>query len=221
MKNLELHERLLEHKDWAILVFIFVLILIAIVKTNFENRFFDFMRLFSTSKYVKIYKDGSLIMSWFTVILFIVQLLSLTFFIQLILHYFTIVSKNDYVVFIQIFTILFVFVLAKFLFEKIIATVFDIEEQVDMYNMTKVSYRSYIMTLLLPVNIFLFYSNNVSIMLIYCIIFIIIGFNVITYVKVIKTYQNLIFGNLIYYILYLCTLEIAPYYFLYYWFARK
>ena len=55
MKNLELHERLLEHKDWAILIFIFILILIAIVKTNFENRFFDFMRLFSTSKYVKIY----------------------------------------------------------------------------------------------------------------------------------------------------------------------
>ena len=221
MKNMELHERILEQKDWAILVFVFGLILIAIVKTNFENRFYDFMRLFSSSKYVKIYKDGSLLMSWFTVILFFVQLLSLTFFVQLILHHFNIVSKNDWLIFIQIFTILFIFILAKFLFEKIIATIFDIEEQVDMYNMAKVSYRSYIMILLFPVNIFLYYNNNISVVLIYCIIGIICAFNIVTYVKVIKTYQSLVISNLIYFILYLCTLEIAPYYFVYYWFANK
>ena len=73
MKNMDLHERILEQKDWALVVFLFALALIAVVKTNFENRFHDFMRLFLSDRYVKIYKDGALIMSWFTVILFFVQ----------------------------------------------------------------------------------------------------------------------------------------------------
>ncbi len=218
---MDLNERILEQKDWAIVVFLFAMVLIAIVKTNFENRFYDFVRLFWSNKYVKIYKDGALIMSWFTVILFFVQLISLSFFIQLILHVYDVVSKNDWIVFIQIFTILLIFVLSKYLIEKIVANIFDIEEQVDMYNMTKVSYRTFITMVLLPVNVFLFYNNNDSIVLIFCIIVIIAIFNVLTYVKTIKTYQNLVKRNLIYFILYLCTLEIAPYFFVYYWFTNK
>jgi len=221
MNNYELQYRILEQKDWAVVVFIVALALIAIVKTNFENRFYDFVRLAFSAKYVKIYKDGSLLMSWFTVIMFFVQLISLSFFVQLILDYYNIVSKHDYVVFIQIFTIFLVFILAKFLIEKIIATVFDIEEQADMYNMTKVSYRTYIALLLFPINVFLFYNNNTSFLLISCIVSIVLVANLLTYINSIKTYQNIVFGNLLYYILYLCTLEIAPYYFAYYWFANE
>ena len=36
----------------------------------------------------------------------------------------------------------------------------------------------------------------------------------------IKNYQNIIFSKLFYFILYLCALEIAPYYFMYYWFTK-
>jgi hypothetical protein len=35
-----------------------------------------------------------------------------------------------------------------------------------------------------------------------------------------KNYQNIIFGKLFYFILYLCAFEIAPYYFMYYWFTK-
>lgn len=220
MTDTSLHERILEQKDWAIVVFLFVFALIAIVKTNFENRFHDFMRLFISDKYVKIYKDGSLIMSWFTVILFIVQMISFAFFVQLILHSYGYVQKTDWIVFVQLFTLFIVFVLSKFLIEKIIATTFDEEDVVEQYNMLKINYRTYVGVLLVPINIFLFYNNNISFLLIYVIIGIILMVNVLTYLKSIKIYQNLIFGHLIYFILYLCTLEIAPYYFIYNWFSR-
>ncbi|RZJ46716.1 MAG: DUF4271 domain-containing protein, partial [Flavobacterium sp.] len=36
-----------------------------------------------------------------------------------------------------------------------------------------------------------------------------------------KTYQNAIIGKLFYFILYLCALEIAPYYFMYYWITKE
>lgn len=219
MIKYNLHERILEQKDWAIVVFLLVFCLIAIVKTNFENRFYDFMRIFVSDKYIKIYKDGSLIMSWFTVIMFFVQMLSFAFFMHLILNAFGFISKTDWIIYIQIFTFFTVFVLAKFLIEKIIATTFDQEDVVEQYNMLKINYRTYVGVALVPINIFLFYSNIVYFSLIYCVIMIILAINLVTYLKSIKIYQSLILGHFIYFILYLCTLEIAPYYFIYQWFS--
>ncbi|MEO0059496.1 MAG: hypothetical protein RLZZ312_1143 [Bacteroidota bacterium] len=221
MEKYSLHERILEQKDWAIILFLVVFALIAIVKTNFENRFNDFIRLLVSDKYAKIYRDGSLIMSWFTVILFFVQLFSISFFIQLALHAHKIVDKTDFIVYIQIFVFVMIFILSKFLVEKIIATTFDEEDLVEQYNMLKINYRTYISMLLLPVNIYLFYSDLNHFALINCIIIIISIAILITYSKSIKVYQNFIISNLIYFILYLCTLEIAPYYFVYYWFAKS
>jgi hypothetical protein len=134
MNKVTFFERTTQNYDWAIVVILFTVLLIAIVKTNFENRFSDYMRLFISDKYVKIYKDGSLIMSWFTVILFVVQIFSFSFFILLVFDYYDISSKYNGTVFVQIFTFLFVFILAKYLIEKIIATSFDIEDFVDQFK---------------------------------------------------------------------------------------
>jgi hypothetical protein len=45
--------------------------------------------------------------------------------------------------------------------------------------------------------------------------------NLLTYLVSLKNYQNLFLGKLFYFILYLCALEIAPYYFMYYWFTKS
>ena len=41
------------------------------------------------------------------------------------------------------------------------------------------------------------------------------------YLNSLKIYQKFIIGKLFYFILYLCTLEIAPYYFVYYWLTKN
>jgi hypothetical protein len=160
-------------------------------------------------------------MSGFTIFLFVVQLISLSFFIQLTLHHFYHLSKTDWILFVQICTFLSVFVLSKFLIEKIIATSFSIDEFADQFNLQKVTYRTYIGVLLLPINAILFYNTNTSDLLFYGIITIIAVTNLLTYVVSLKNYQNLLFGKLFYFILYLCALEIAPYYFIYYWFTKS
>ena len=215
------HERIIENKDWATVLFVVCLILIAITKSIFENRFSDFTKLIYSNKYIKIYKDSTNMLSWFTISLFVVQLISLAFFIQLSLSYFGIVSKTDWLIYIQIVTLLGVFVLSKYLVEKIIATSFNIEEILEQFNLQKVNYRTYIGLVLLPINIILFYNNSVSIMAIYFILAVILIINILTYLNSLKIYQNLILGKLFYFILYLCALEIAPYYFMYYWFTRS
>jgi len=134
----------------------FFVLLIVVTKTAFENRFADFMRLIISDKYIKIYKDSSNLMSWFTVLLFVVQIISFSIFIQLAASYFGLISKSDTITFIRIATFLGVFILSKFLIEKIIATSFNIEEFTEQFNLQKVSYRTYIGILMLPITVFLF-----------------------------------------------------------------
>jgi hypothetical protein len=160
-------------------------------------------------------------MSGFTILLFIVQIISFSFFIQITLSHLGYVSKTDWILFIRIFTFFGVFVLSKFLIEKIIATTFNIEEFTEQLNLQKVSYRTFIGLLLLPVNIYLFYNDTSSNVLIFCVIGAILIINLYSYLVSLKIYQNLIFGKLFYFILYLCALEIAPYYFIYYMITKN
>lgn len=223
-----LHLRIIENKDWATVLFVISFAAIAITKAAFEGRFADFAKLIYSDKYTSVYKDPSNLKSGFTISLFIIQIISLAFFIQLSLSIFEDATKvgsnrflkTDWILYIQIITFLFFFVLSKYLIEKIIATAFDIEEFVEQFNLHKVIFRTYIGLFILPINIILFYHDSFSINFILFIIATIIIINILTYLVSIKNYQNIIFSNLFYFILYICALEIAPYYFMYYWFTK-
>lgn len=221
MTDTVLEPRILEPRDWATIVFLVAFALIVLAKSFFETRFNEYLRLVVSDKYVKVYRDGSHLMSGFTILLFIVQLLSLAFFAQLVLAHFGYVAKTDWIVFIQILTLLIVFLLSKFLIEKIIATSFNMEEFVEQFNLQKVSYRTYIGLLVLPIDIVLFYNDNPSNFLIYFFIVAVLLINLLTYLASLRNYQNLLLNRLFYFILYLCALEIAPYYFMYYWFTKS
>lgn len=216
-----LHPRITENKDWATVLFVLSFAIIAITKSLYENRFGDFMNLVFSDKYSKVYRDSSQLLSSFTISLFVVQIISVAFFIQLSLSSFGYAVKTDWVLFIQISTFLIFFVLSKLLIEKIIGTAFNIEEFVEQFNLQKVIYRTYISLFILPVNVILFYYDSISKNIPIVFISIILFISTITYLVSIKNYQNLILSKLFYFILYLCTLEIAPYFFMYYLFTNR
>jgi hypothetical protein len=216
-----LHPRITDNKDWATLLFVLAFAIIAITKSVYENRFGDFMNLIFSDKYSKVYRDSSQLKSSFTISLFIVQIISIAFFIQLTLSLFGYATKTDGILYIQIFTFLIFFVLSKFLIEKIIGTAFKIEEFVEQFNLQKVIYRTYISLFILPVNVILFYYDSISKNIPIIFISIILVISALIYLVSIKNYQNLIFSKLFYFILYLCTLEIAPYFFMYYLFTNR
>jgi len=215
-----LHLRVIENKDWATILFVLSFAAIAITKSAFENRFADFAKLIYSDKYTNIYKDSNNLKSGFTISLFFVQIISLAFFIQLSLSFFGYASKTDWILYIQIITFLIFFILSKFLIEKIIATAFNIEEFVEQFNFQKVTFRTYIGLFILPINIILFYYDSISRNILIFLIAIVLIVNIFTYLVSIKNYQNIIFGKFFYFILYLCALEIAPYYFMYYCFTK-
>lgn len=219
--DLVLNERIAGGKDWATILFLLCLVLIAVNRSVFQVRFTEFTRLALSDKYTKIYKDSGNMRSGFTVSFFIIQVISFAFFILYLLGYFSITDGTSWVSYIRIFTVISVFILSKYLLEKIIATSFNIEEFNEQFNLHKVNYRTYIGLLLLPVNFVLFYNAEPHPVAIYIIIGLVITASIISYTVSLKIYQNLIANKLFYFILYLCTLEIAPYYFMYYWFTKS
>jgi hypothetical protein len=221
MVKIELIPRIVENKDWVTMLFLIALGLVAVTKTAFENRFNDFTNLIVNNKYLKIYKDSSNLMSWFTILLFVVQLISLSFFVQMVLSYLGYTAKTNWISFIQILTFLSFFILSKFLIEKIIAASFNVESFIEQFNLFKVSYRTYVGLLLLPVNIVLFYTDLMNTYLIIGVLAILLVINSVTYLLSLKNYQKLLLGKLFYFILYICALEIAPYYFMYYVITKR
>ncbi|WP_281231687.1 DUF4271 domain-containing protein [Flavobacterium gelatinilyticum] len=222
-----LNPRIIENKDWATALFVLTFAVVAMTKSAYETRFTEFSKLIFSDKYAKIYRDNSHMKSSFTVGLFFVQVISFAFFIQLTMSIFSansktadVISKTDWILFIQIATFLLYFILAKYLIEKIVAVSFNIEEFVELFNLQKVTYRTYIGVLILPINAILFYYNNIPTIVPLAIIGISLCISLYSYFISIKTYQNAIIGKLFYFILYLCALEIAPYYFLYYWITK-
>ena len=196
-----LHPRIIENKDWATALFVLSLILIALTKSVFENRFNDFTKLIYSDKYIKMYRDSSHLMSGFTIALFVVQIISFSFFLQLFLSYYGRASKSDWMLFIQLFTFITYFILAKFLIEKIIATAFKIEEFMEQFNLKKVTYRTYIGLIILPIDLILYYFDTFSKNIFLPIFTIALIINIFTYLLTIKNYQSLIMGKLFYFIL--------------------
>lgn len=217
----QLTPRILENKDWATLLFVVAFAVVAMTKSAYETRFSEFSKLIFSDKYAKIYRDNSNMKSSFTIGLFFVQIISFAFFILLTLNIFDdTIKKTDWILFIQIATFLLYFILAKYLIEKIVATSFNIDDFADLFNLQKVTYRTYIGVLILPINAILFYYDNIPQIIPLVIIGISLCLSLYSYFISIKTYQNVIFSKLFYFILYLCALEIAPYYFLYYWITK-
>ena len=191
MLAFELHNRLIESKDWATILFVLCLGIIAINKTISSIRFNEFIRLAFSDKYTKIYKDSSNLLSGFTISMFVLQMVSFTFFIMLILNQFGKAEKTNGIVFIQIFTFITVFILSKFLIEKIVATVFKIEEFNEQFNLLKVNYRAYFGFILLPLNIILFYNSFDSNLFFWILMVALLAINLVTYIIALKLYQNL------------------------------
>ena len=221
MNMMQLSERILVNKDWATVLFVLAIAIIALNKSIFSVRFNEFIKLGYSDKYNKVYKDTNNLLNWFTISMFIIQLISFSFFILLLLSFFNYTKTDNYITYIQIVTFLFVFVLSKFLIEKIVGTAIDSESVVDQFNLIKTNYRAFLGFILLPVNIVLYYNTVPIKEVFYIILGVFLLYNVFTYYFLVKTYQKMILGKLFYFILYLCTLEIAPYYFMYYWVTKN
>ncbi|MBT8393471.1 MAG: DUF4271 domain-containing protein [Bacteroidia bacterium] len=202
--------------DWFTASIIVCLLFIAVTKLLFPNRFNDFIEILGNSNYLKIYVKDQRFINIFDGLLFMNLVISLTIFVSL---YISVMDNNLQEQSLALYYKLFVgigsLLIIKALTDRLIGSLFDIDELMNEYVFQKITYKNYIGLVLLPINIILLYALIPSKSIISIAIFILFIVGFMGFLESVKSHLKLLKVNLFYFILYLCALEIAPYIILY------
>ena len=204
--------RIIESLDWVTLIMVGCILIIAILKVIYPKRFNDFIRLPVSNNYFLAKGKSEELRHPFSILLFIIQLISISLFINL---FFLEKGKANVLLFLQILFVVFVFIIVKTSIEKMIGAIFSIEKLIDHYIYEKLSYRNFLSLLLIIANLIFYVSikPDLNILLILTGILFLGNMLILSYSY--KNYRSLIFSNLFYFLLYICALEISPYLILY------
>ncbi len=202
--------------NWLTILFLVCIGLLVTAKGLNALRFSDFIMLFSNNKYIISYQKPNKLSSPFNAVLLVLQIASVSLFLFLCFDVFEIsVASSEIMLFFKIAIIYTVIVLFKLLVEKIIGTIFSIDNIIDEYLFYKVSYRNFMGVLLLPINIVFVYAFQPTKIICIILFVLLVVLNLIVLISFYRKNENIILNHLFYFILYLCALEIAPYFILY------
>ncbi|GAA4280608.1 DUF4271 domain-containing protein [Gaetbulibacter aestuarii] len=207
--------RYIEHNEPLTILLVAGLIFIALAKLLAPGRFLDFINLLFKPKYLKVYRKDQKFLDLFEALLFANLVVCTAVFFYIIYEY-GVGTRTVYPdILIKIGVGIGVFIVAKVLIERLVGSLFEIDDLMDNYLFQKISYKNFLGLVLLPFNALLLYTLDVSEALIYSFLGILVLVNFTGLISTIKTNQSIIKQHLFYFILYLCALEIAPYLVLY------
>jgi hypothetical protein len=213
-------ERIILDTDWVFYVMLTCLVLISFSKYFNESKFFDLLTVLSSKKFfVTAYREDTLILNRFNVLLLFNQLLVFSLLVYLLSH--TVVKTElgtDFLFFLKILAVFGLFIFVKFGFDTLLGYIFRISQFVIEFNLVKLTYRNFLGLLLIPFVFFLYVSTPLSKtdgIIIGTIIIIINGY---AFIRAFLNFRKFVQPHLFYFILYLCALEIAPYAILIKWF---
>jgi len=201
--------------DLFIILLLISIVFIAVAKLLFEKRFNHFSTVLINSSYLKVFSRDQKFFDLFDGLLFLNLIFSISIFS--FISYNSLVSPADYSD-LYIFNLIIgigIFILIKVLIERLIGSLFTIDNLIDKYLFQKTSYKNFLGLVLTPINIILLFSITPNRTVIICVIILLIIINCIGLLTSFKSNLNLIKREFFYFILYLCALEIGPYLILY------
>lgn len=201
--------------DFYTIILVLGILIIAIAKLTSPKRFDDFISVLGNSKYIKIYSREQKFLDKFDALLFLNLILSISLFSFIMYQYFTQTKSLSVDLMIKLSFSICVFILIKVLFERLIGSLLEIDTAIDQYLFQKISYKNFLGILLIPINAILIFSFSPTILFFYIAFALLLIVIIIGLITSLKTHQTLIKHNIFYFILYLCTLEIAPFIILY------
>ena len=201
--------------EWFTVFTLLGLLSIVVAKTLNSLRFSDFIYVIGNSKYLKIYSRDQNFIDTFDGFLFFNFTLSLSVFVFYAYSNFVSPLQFDLITFLKMSFAIATILIIKVLVERLIASLFEIDELIDSYLFQKTTFKNYSGLVLLIANLFLIYTNNFTTIILSVTIGLVGLINLIGFYLTFKTHQNSINLNLFYFLLYLCALEIGPYVLLY------
>ncbi len=214
METLALHK---SYISWIFPAFLLIFGLIAFLRVFYPNHFFDYKKLLYNSKYIIIYQKKERKLHLFSVVLYLLQCLSLALFAYVCLKALRITAlDHQRYLYLELVIIAFVVLTLKLLLQRWISSLFDLKEFTHGYTFTRLAYSNYA-AILVAVLLFLgVYTPVFGKIFLGTLLCILLTINIISWAKIIKTNLKEIKPYSLYFILYFCTLEIAPYIFLIY-----
>jgi hypothetical protein len=191
------------------------LLIILIVKSINRRRFSDLMRLFTNSNYLRIYLKEHRFLDIFDFILFLNFIINCTAYTYILYGSFINlieIKTNKFVTISIAFTI---FLALKLILKLLTGYLFDLHKAISILIFQQVSTINFIGIMLLPINLLLVFGLNFDIIGIVISIVLIATTFLVGILKTIQTNLNFVLSNFLYFILYICTLEIGPYVIIY------
>ena len=195
--------------DGFILCALTSLILLLIVKLMHSRRLIDFLGFLGNSNYLRIYLKDHSFFDRFDVLLFINFCLNSVAFGFIVQRAQTRnIEMSSTAVFICIGLLALVICL-KIGFELLIGYAFDLYKEMNILTFQQISSLNFIGILLLPVNLILVFQFNFeksAVILCAISMLLVLGFGM---AKTVQSNLSLVLSNFLYFILYICTLEIG------------
>lgn len=198
--------------SWIFPLFLFVFVVTACLKIAFPNRFTEYIRLPLNNKYIVIYEKKERKTHLFTVVSLFLQWVSLSLFayVWMLFQNFSSAISTGFL-FLDVSVSILVFILLKLLIQKSIDNLFELKSFYRSYVFTRIAYSSYAAILMIVLLFFITYSVALKEIHFHFLLVIFLLINILGWITIVKANQKVIKSHILYFILYLCTLEIAPY----------
>ena len=153
-------ERLSLTRDWITLLLILGLVLIAVLKFAFNERFIKLFSLSYSEKYFTNYvKTKPLIFNTFHLIFFSVIIFNISLLIFYAIKAYNLSEiTNDFGYFLQISLVCALYILSRYLLGYLLSLVFSLTDHQAYFTLLKISNLAYISVLIFPLLIFINYS---------------------------------------------------------------
>ena len=203
--------RTVAENDWITILIFGSLLFVLVAKSLFYSRFLNFIILPFKNKYIFMYNKKEKLFNWFSLFFTLFQIINSSLFIFLLWRIFMNPEHNTYpFLYPLILAGFFLFLLLKIVLQLGNGFVFGSYRAISDLVFKKLSYLNYSGIVLFIANILLSYIfiDNRTVAIVAVILFLVV--NIIGWITVIRNSQKLITNYFFYFILYLCTLEIAP-----------
>lgn len=205
-------ERVPNHSDWIIYVLLTCIVLLAILRARFPYRFLRLLQLTFQTNFLQLYNRDIDQRHAFTFISTFLNILSTSLFLFICGQYFLPEKQIEGLGwYIRITTLYTIFLLGKLWIEKIIGVLISRAEEVSKYTHEKLIYRNLLSIYILIWNIILLFILDKTQLSMSIAWLSIVLLNVLSLISSYKRNSSYLFSHYIYFILYLCTLEIGPY----------
>ena len=193
--------------DILTFLILFSILLILILKKIDGEIFYDNLQLHKKKLLGKLYNNDFISFRLINIVYMLIFLINLSIL-------FTIFSNGEFNLNIFKNHIYYfgLFVFLKYLLEKFIGWLFKFKKVCNNYLNTKLFYFNTLGILVLFLNILSVFSENFNEELVNVSLIVILLYLIISHFTIFFSFKNLIYKNWFYFILYLCTLEIIPYY---------